>query len=79
MGTGQDERRNDDVYEGERMIDARKLQYYTMAHRLRGYCEALEEDKYEALVHTLMKAAMLLEEAWDDYQQTLPPDQRVGS
>ena len=61
------------------MIDARKLQYYTMAHRLRGYAEGLDEDRHEALVAMMMKAAMLLEEAWDDYQLTLPPDQRVGS
>jgi hypothetical protein len=61
------------------MIDARKLQYYTMAHRLRGYAEGLDEGRNEALVHILMKAAMLLEEAWDDYQLTLPEDQRVGS
>jgi hypothetical protein len=61
------------------MIDARKLQYYTTAYRLRGYAEGLDEDRHEALVDMLMKAAKLLEEAWDDYQSTLPPDQRVGS
>ena len=61
------------------MIAARKLQYYTMAHRLRGYAEGLDENRHEALVHMMMKAAMLLEEAWDDYQLTLPEDQRVGS
>ena len=61
------------------MIEARKLQYYTMAHRMRGYAEGLDEGRHEALIHMLMKAAMLLEEAWDDYQLTLPEDQRVGS
>lgn len=61
------------------MIDARKLQYYTMAHRLQGYAEGLDEDRYEALSDMLMRAAKMLEEAWDDYQLTLPPDQRVGS
>lgn len=59
--------------------DARKLQYYTMAHRLQGYAEGLDEDRHEALVDMLMKAAKMLEESWDDYQSTLPPDQRVGS
>lgn len=59
--------------------DAKKLQCYTMAHRLRGYADGLDENRHEALVHMLMKAAMLLEETWDDYQLTLPPDQRVGS
>jgi len=62
------------------MIDSKKLQYYTMAHRLRGFAEGVEDDrKYEALVGMLNKAASLLEEAWDDYQSTLPPDQRIGS
>ena len=61
------------------MIDAKKLQCYTMAHRLRGYAEGLDEDRHEALIHMMMKAAMLLEETWEDYQKTLPPDQRVGS
>ncbi len=61
------------------MIDAKKLQCYTMSHRVRGYAEGLDEDRHEALIHMMMKAAILLEETWDDYQQTLPPDQRVGS
>lgn len=61
------------------MIDPIKLQYYTMSHRMRGFAEGLDEDRNEALVHMLMRAASLLELAWDDYQQTLPPDQRVGS
>ena len=61
------------------MIDARKLQYYTMAYRMRGYAEGLDEDQQETLIHMLMKAAMLLEEAWDDYQLTLPEDKRVRS
>ena len=52
------------------MIDAKKLQCYTMAYRLRGYAEGLDEDRHEALVAMLMKAAMLLEETWDDYQST---------
>jgi hypothetical protein len=46
---------------------------------MRGYAEGLDEDRQEALIHMLMKAAMLLEEAWDDYQLTLPEDKRVGS
>jgi hypothetical protein len=66
--------------EKQRMINARKLQYYTMAHRLRGFAEGVEEDrKYEALVGMLNKAAALLEEAWDEYQATLPPEQQIGS
>jgi len=53
------------------MIRADKLQYYTMSHRLRGYSEALDEDKQEALIHMLMKAATLLEHAWDEYHAEL--------
>jgi hypothetical protein len=42
----------------EHMIDSKKLQYYTMAHRLRGFAEGVEDDrKYEALVGMLNKAA----------------------
>ena len=62
------------------MIDPIKLQYYTMSHRLRGFAEGLEEGRQnDALIGMLNKAASLLEEAWDEYQSTLPPDQRVGS
>ena len=62
------------------MIDPKKLQYYTMSHRLRGFASGLEEGRQnEALIGMLNKAASILEEAWDEYQQTLPPDQRVGS
>jgi hypothetical protein len=61
------------------MIDARKLQYYTMAHRMRGFAEGLDEDRHEALVHMLMASAAMLEEAWDEYQSTLPPEQQIGS
>lgn len=50
------------------MIRADKLQYYTMAYRLRGYSVALDKDRHEALVHMLMKAAGLLEQAWEEYQ-----------
>ena len=62
------------------MIDPTKLQYYTMSHRLRGFAEGLEEGRQnDALIGMLNKAASLLEEAWDEYQSTLPPDQQVGS
>lgn len=61
-------------------IDATKLQYYTMSHRLRGFASGLEEGRQnEALIGMLEKAASLLEHAWDEYQSTLPPDQQIGS
>ena len=61
------------------MINARKLQYYTMAHRLRGFAEGLDEYKHEALIRMLMASAEMLEETWDEYNSTLPPDQQIGS
>jgi len=59
--------------------NARKLQYFTMAHRMRGFAEGLDEYKHEALIHMLMASAEMLEEAWDEYNSTLPPDQQIGS
>ena len=53
--------------EKQRMINARKLQYYTMAHRLRGYAEGLDEDRHDALVHKLKKAADMLDYVWGKY------------
>ncbi len=65
---------------GRQMISAQKLQYYTMAHRMRGYASGIiDQDRHEALVHMLHTAASLLEEAWDEYQATLPPEQQIGS
>jgi hypothetical protein len=62
------------------MIDSNKLQYYTMSHRLRGYADGvIDKDRHSALIYMLEKSASLLEHAWDEYQQTLPQDQRVGS
>lgn len=62
------------------MYDPVKLQYYTISHRLRGFASGLEEGRQnEALIGMLEKAAYLLEHAWDEYQSTLPEDQRIGS
>ena len=52
--------------------DPRKLQCYTMAARMRGYADALEDDpRYEGLVDMLMKAAGLLEGVWEEYLMSL--------
>ena len=62
------------------MINARKLQYYTMAHRLIGYAQGLRENdeyKYGSLADMLDKSAAMLLSVWDEYQLTLPEDQRV--
>jgi hypothetical protein len=60
------------------MIDPKKLQYYTMAHRLRGFADGLDNDRNGPLIHMLRVTASLLEDAWNEYQQTLPADKRVG-
>jgi hypothetical protein len=57
--------------------DARKLQCYTMAHRMRGYAEGLDEGRHENLAYMLMRAAEILEGVWDEYQATLPKEDRV--
>lgn len=62
--------------------DPVKLQYYTTSHLLRGYAEGLrdnDEYKYEALANMLDKAADLLNHAWNEYQQTLPEQDRVSN
>jgi len=65
---------------GKQMIDPTKLQYYTMASRMRGFAEGIiDQDRHEALINMLNKAASLLEHAWDEYNSTLPPDQQIGS
>jgi hypothetical protein len=46
---------------------------------MRGYAEGLDEYKHDALVHMLMTSAAMLEEVWDEYNSTLPPDQQIGS
>ena len=62
------------------MIDPNKLQYMTMAARLRGYAEGLLEGyqgeaRHGTLAHTLNKAADLLEAVWIEYS---PPDKKSG-
>lgn len=60
------------------MIDPKKLQCYTMAHRLCGYADGIiDKDRHSSLIYMLTKAAALLEEVWDEYQLSLPEDQRV--
>jgi hypothetical protein len=49
------------------MIDSRKLQYYTMAHRLRGYADGLDDNQSRQLIQMLRWSADMLEEAWNEY------------
>lgn len=63
------------------MIDPNKLQYMTMAARLRGYAEGLLEGyqgeaRYGTLANTLNKAADMLDAVWKQYveeQEELKP------
>jgi len=63
------------------MIDPNKLQYMTMAARLRGYAEGLTERpdgaaRYGTLSHTLNKAADMLQAVWDEH--TRHEDEKPG-
>ena len=56
------------------MIDPNKLQYMTMAARLRGYAEGLLEGyqgeaRHGTLARTLNKAADLLDAVWVEYNK----------
>ena len=53
------------------MYDPRKLQCYTMAARMRGFAEGLEDERHhEALINMHNKAAGLLEEVWQEYLES---------
>lgn len=58
------------------MINQKKLQCYTMAHRLQGYADGLDPDRYESLAHMLTRAAKLLEDVWEEYQASLPKEEK---
>jgi hypothetical protein len=63
------------------MIDPNKLQYMTMAARLRGYAEGLLEGyqgeaRHGTLARTLNKAADLLEAVWAEHTQQ--EDEKFG-
>jgi hypothetical protein len=60
------------------MIDPKKLQYYTMAHRMRGFADGLDNDRHRQLIQMLRWSADMLEEAWNEYQETLPPEKRIA-
>ena len=49
------------------MIDANKLQYFTMAAWLRGYASGLDEYNDKTLIHKLNKAADMLDYVWGKY------------
>ncbi len=49
------------------MIDANKLQYFTMAAWLRGYASGLNEYEHKTLVFKLNKTADMLDYVWGKY------------
>lgn len=51
------------------MIDANKLQYFTMAAWMRGYASGLDEYQHKTLVFKLNKAADMLDYVWGQYQK----------
>jgi hypothetical protein len=51
------------------MIDASKLQYFTMAAWMRGYADGLDEYQHESLKHKLFKAADMLDAVWGKYSE----------
>jgi hypothetical protein len=51
------------------MIDANKLQYFTMAAWMRGYASGLDEYQHKVLIAKLNKAADMLDYVWGQYQK----------
>lgn len=51
------------------MIDANKLQYFTMAAWMRGYASGLDEYAHKALIFKLNKAATMLDAVWGKYTE----------
>jgi hypothetical protein len=51
------------------MIDAGKLQYFTMAAWMRGYASSLDDYQQEALKHKMLKAADMLDAVFAKYQE----------
>ena len=57
------------------MIDANKLQYFTMAAWLRGYASGLYGYENETLKHKLNKAADMLDYVFGKYVEELQGDE----
>jgi hypothetical protein len=54
---------------GEKIMDAGKLQYFTMAAWMRGYASGLDEHDHRALIFKLNKAADMLDAVFAKYQE----------
>jgi len=51
------------------MIDASKLQYFTMASWLRGYAEGLDEYEHKTRIFKLNKTADMLDAVFAKYKE----------
>lgn len=51
------------------MIDADKLQYFTMAAWMRGYASGLDEYQHKTLIFKLTKAADMLDAVFGKYME----------
>ena len=61
------------------MIDANKLQYFTMAAWMRGYASGLDEYEHKTLVFKLNKAADMLDAVFAKYQEDeFSPEEKIG-
>ena len=63
---GEEERKREN-----RMIDAGKLQYFTMAAWMRGYASSMDEHRNSALIYKMNKAADMLDAVWGKYQEEM--------
>jgi hypothetical protein len=57
------------------MIDANKLQYFTMAAWMRGYVAGLDEYSDKALIAKLNKAADMLDAVFGKYTEEIGEDE----
>jgi hypothetical protein len=65
---GEEERKQ---RKGNGMIDAGKLQYFTMAAWMRGYASGLDEYEQKVLIFKLNKAADMLDAVFGKYQEEI--------
>jgi hypothetical protein len=56
------------------ILDAGKLQYFTMAAWMRGYVAGLKEYEDKKLIHQLNKAADMLDAVWGKYSEEMSDD-----
>jgi len=58
------------------MIDASKLQYFTMAAWMRGYADGLDEYQHKSLRNKLYKAADMMDAVWGKYSEDFQDEEK---